>query len=327
MSVPCTAAITVGHVDDFQDGTVQHWRIGQPSSFPKNIADAGPQGVGDRALFTSNSQPGARPLLIVLNDMSTEFPGPGNWEGNWTAAGVRQISLDVRNPGTVMGASNLTLRLGIAGPGGTNAFGDVYITQGFVVPPDNQWHSLTYDVRPQDFTAVGIGSDVAAALAAVTQFRIFSNPLAEFIGSTMPNEFYLDNIRALGAAARVPGDYSGNGTVDAADYTLWRDTLGQAVAPGSGADGSGPGGTPDGMINTLDYDFWRARFGNSAAGNVASHPADAPVPEPHAWLLMTGLFAAKIRWGRRHALAPNRGTIKSTFGYAGHLPFCATPCL
>lgn len=295
MSLPSLAAITAGHVDDFQDGTTQQWRIGQPSSFPKNIADAGPQGVGDRALFTSNVQQGARPLLIVLNDMTTEFPGPGNWEGSWTAAGVQQISLDVRNPGTVTGASNLTLRLGIAGPGGANAFGDVYVTQGVVVPPDNQWHSLTYDVRPQDFTAVGIGSDVHVALAAVTQFRVFSNSFVEFIGSTMPNEFYLDNIRTIGASAAVAGDYNGNGLVDAADYTLWRASLGRAVAPGSGADGTGPGGTPDGMVDSLDYDFWRTRFGSSSASGAAGDQPGLPLPEPGSWVLLVGLVVVAGR--------------------------------
>ena len=49
---PALAEITVGHVDDFQDGTTQHWRIGQPNPFPKNVANAGPQGMGDHALFT-----------------------------------------------------------------------------------------------------------------------------------------------------------------------------------------------------------------------------------------------------------------------------------
>jgi signal transduction histidine kinase len=47
--------------------------------------------------------------------------------------------LDVRNPGTVSGATDLTMRLGIAGPGGASAFGDVYITDGISVPRDNQW--------------------------------------------------------------------------------------------------------------------------------------------------------------------------------------------
>ena len=31
----------------------------------------------------------------------------------------------------------------------------------------------------------------------------------------------------VGGSAGVDGDYNGNGVVDAADYTVWRDSLGQ----------------------------------------------------------------------------------------------------
>ena len=30
----------------------------------------------------------------------------------------------------------------------------------------------------------------------------------------------------------LPGDYNADGHVDAADYTIWRDTLGQSVTAG-----------------------------------------------------------------------------------------------
>ncbi len=291
---PALAEVTVGHVDDFQDATTQHWRIGQPNPFPKNVADSGPLGMGDHALFTTNTQAGSRSLLVVLNEDNQQFPGPANWEGDWTAAGVTQVSFDVRNPGTTLGASNLTMRLGIAGPGGAGSFGDVYITAGQIVPPDNNWHSLTFDVLASDLIAVGSGTDIPAALIDVTQFRIFSNPQDEFLGSAAPNEFYLDNIRAIGAPATVPGDYNQNGTVDAADYVLWRDMLNQNVTPGSGADGSGPAGEPDGIVNAHDYNFWRAHFGETAASAAASFHSSA-VPEPASWLLFAGFFAAISR--------------------------------
>ena len=69
------------------------------------------------------------------------------------------------------------------------------------------------------------------------------------------------------ADATLPptGDYNRNGTVDAADYPLWRDTLGQTVDPaGSGADGDG-----NGTVEQADYDIWRAAFGTIGyAGHV-----------------------------------------------------------
>ena len=51
--------------------------------------------------------------------------------------------------------------------------------------------------------------------------------------------------------AGVPGDYNGNGSVDPGDYVVWRKG---SIA----ADGTGPSGTPDGIVDALDYDYWRA---------------------------------------------------------------------
>jgi hypothetical protein len=66
------------------------------------------------------------------------------------------------------------------------------------------------------------------------------------------------------------GDYNNNGVVDAADYTVWRDTLGQSVTRFSGADGDG-----DSTIGQGDYSFWKARFGNivgvSATGDYSGN--------------------------------------------------------
>jgi hypothetical protein len=75
----------------------------------------------------------------------------------------------------------------------------------------------------------------------------------------------------------VPGDYNNNGTVDAADYVLWRD----------GGPLENEGDTP-GTVNQADYDFWRARFGATAGGGAALQ--SATVPEPASvWMLLCGV--------------------------------------
>ena len=291
----CIAEISVGHVDNFQDGTTQHWRLGQTGgTVPNSVEDEGPLGVGDYALYFASGSFPLPPRAAVINESDQGFPGPGNWQGNWTAAGVTQISLDVRNGGTLPNTGTLTLRLGISGPGPPSSFGEVYITDGVSVPRDNNWHSLVFDVLAADFQPVGIGTDVNAALAAVTQFRIIHQPGEDFRGELEPAEFYLDNIRAIGASTMVPGDYNGNGEVDAADYVVWRKMLNQSVTPGSGADGTGPGGTPDGVVNDLDYSFWRSRFGSTSAAGSAASEATA-VPEPTAWTLVLFLMPLIVR--------------------------------
>ena len=63
----------------------------------------------------------------------------------------------------------------------------------------------------------------------------------------------------------LPGDYNFNGVVDAADYSVWRDTVGSTND--LRADGSGAAaGVPDGVVDELDYDFWKANFGNVLRG-------------------------------------------------------------
>jgi hypothetical protein len=76
----------------------------------------------------------------------------------------------------------------------------------------------------------------------------------------------------------LTGDYNGNGAVDAADYVVWRDTLGLPVAPSSGADGNGNGTIDDG-----DYAVWRANFGQAGGGGAVAAAlvlSGSSVPEP-----------------------------------------------
>jgi hypothetical protein len=66
-------------------------------------------------------------------------------------------------------------------------------------------------------------------------------------------------VQAFVTLPALPGDYNQNGVVDAADYTRWRDTLGQTgLVPYSGADGNG-----DGTIGPEDYQVWKEHFGQT----------------------------------------------------------------
>ena len=80
-------------------------------------------------------------------------------------------------------------------------------------------------------------------------------------------------LRTIGNSANTPllGDYNLNGSVDAADYIVWRNSLGQSVPPFSGSDGD-----YDAIVDQGDYAVWRANFGRSAAAVAdAAFLADA----------------------------------------------------
>ncbi len=56
-----------------------------------------------------------------------------------------------------------------------------------------------------------------------------------------------------------PGDYNGDGNVDAADYTVWRDNLGSTSNLDADGDGSG-------TVDAADYTVWTSNFGDSGEG-------------------------------------------------------------
>jgi hypothetical protein len=83
-----------------------------------------------------------------------------------------------------------------------------------------------------------------------------------------------------GLAEKSLGDFNRDGAVDAADFIVWRKSLGQ-TGNGLAADSNN-----DGQIDAGDYHVWRANFGRTAAsGANTSLDSSTAVPEPQAGLL------------------------------------------
>ncbi len=87
----------------------------------------------------------------------------------------------------------------------------------------------------------------------------------------------------------LAGDYNKDHVVDAADYTVWRDTLGEEGYL-LAVDGNG-----DGLVNNLDYDLWVNHFGETWSLPVMS----TSVPEPTGATLCC--LGALLMAGRRSA--------------------------
>lgn len=93
------------------------------------------------------------------------------------------------------------------------------------------------------------------------------------------------------------GDYNLDGAVNAADYTVWRDALGNLVPPGTMADANA-----NGRVDALDYQLWRRHFGKSAADFSDHGQSKAAIPEPTS-LVLVGCIASTLTSLRR--FAPN----------------------
>jgi hypothetical protein len=89
----------------------------------------------------------------------------------------------------------------------------------------------------------------------------------------------------------LPGDYSGNGIVDATDYSIWRNTLGSTTDLRANGDNTGQSA---GKIDAADYSIWKTNFGRHAASGAGS-ASGVPEPASFALLLATGLSLAGFR--------------------------------
>jgi hypothetical protein len=85
----------------------------------------------------------------------------------------------------------------------------------------------------------------------------------------------------------IAGDFTGDGVVDAADYSVYRDKLGTASTPFTGADATG-----DGLVTAADLAAWNANYGMSVTINPPA--ASAAIPEPVSMLLSAGLALSSL---------------------------------
>ncbi|TWT36985.1 Matrixin [Posidoniimonas corsicana] len=108
---------------------------------------------------------------------------------------------------------------------------------------------------------------------------------ARVMGGDDNVQFYELRLSAAAPLLVLAGDYNGDGVVDAADYTVWRDSLGQS-GQSLAADGNG-----DLLVDSADYGLWRSNFGESAATVGLAENA----PEPAAVLLLASGGLACLR--------------------------------
>ena len=136
-----------------------------------------------------------------------------------------------------------------------------------------------------DFDKIGVQQDLQFLYHEVGTGGFFRTGLVEYV------------------QIAVDGDYNHNGIVDAADYTVWRNTLGSTSDLRANGDNTGASAN---KIDQADYAFWKSHFGNTS-GSGSGSSAAAAVPEPSA-LGLLGLLAIALVLGSRCHDKRARGT-------------------
>ncbi len=134
--------------------------------------------------------------------------------------------------------------------------------------------------------AAGGTSAFQALLNPTRLGSLFASYTLNLSGENLPgaqNQTLTLQLMASVIPAGIAGDYNENGSIDAADYTLWREANGtSAVLPNDSTPGS---------VTQADYDVWVNNFGAGAA-------AASAVPEPAALGLLVlaigALFSARL---------------------------------
>jgi hypothetical protein len=114
--------------------------------------------------------------------------------------------------------------------------------------------------------------------------RIDSNT-RDAIEAAIPNRLgYFDGLSFSSYPQPTFGDYNGDTVVDAADYVLWRKTVGSDYYLNNSGDESDDSAA---VVDTADYNLWRSRFGQTPDGASAlASSSNTTVPEPASLMLL-----------------------------------------
>lgn len=177
-------AVVPGQLDSFQDGSLHGWSNGPNNPAPPLwLASGGPAGDGDAFMRLSASGAGPGGKLVAIS-------GPG-WAGDYLAAGVTAITMDLRN----FGATDLALRLLVEGDAGSLAWSSSAVLLG----TGSGWSGAAFSLSPADLG----GNQPALALASAHRIRLYHGQTAGFPGQDIVALLGVDNIAAVPEPAAV----------------------------------------------------------------------------------------------------------------------------
>lgn len=173
-------AITLGQVDDFQDGTLQGWSGGTSLT---NRPNGGPNGAGDRYLEVESfggSGPGSNMATFNTNQ----------WSGNYIAANVKAVQVHMKN----FSNTPLHMRVVVFGQGGSRWTSKNEYTH--IIPANSDWVRLTFFLTEDSLMRVLGSEDYATVMSNNRQLMFRHDPVGSSGGSPIAAVLGIDNITA-----------------------------------------------------------------------------------------------------------------------------------
>jgi hypothetical protein len=195
--------IAPGQIDNFQNGSTNGWTDGHGGTNVANVATGGPAGAGDKYLQVSSGSFDSVSRLITFNQ--------SQWLGNYVAAKVVGLKMDLKNFGTSAVPIRIAIREGPSGPS-TPGYAS---TTAFNLPVDGQWHkAVFFSLTAGTLTPINGPQPLATDLTSVKDFRLLSSSSPSILGDVINARIGVDNISPI-----LLGDLNFSGTRSAADIS------------------------------------------------------------------------------------------------------------
>ncbi len=269
-----TVNVTAGGLDN----------AGQLNTIGGTVQFAGPStnqtGGEINAINAALSFPGGLTNNGKLNLINTTVDGNVTSGAGGSAALVGSNSFGDNL--TLNGASTLFIDIAGAAPGEFDV-----VTVGGTATLDGV---LSVTLTGGFVPSLGAQFEVLSASQIIDQGLTLGGPAAGLFTMTIGATGVI-----LQAGPGLTGDYNGDGRVDAGDYTVWRNHVGQ-----TGGLANDPIG---GVIGAAHYLQWKDHYGQSILSS-AVNSAPQQVPEPQAWAMLA--LAVAIQVARARGRVPDK---------------------
>ena len=226
-----------------------------------------PSGIHTFAVRASNlSLIEGSTRTIAESELDLYFPTGADWNERhqlWVVGYTQEIAA---------GIHGLQVPEASACLGGAQPDGETYRELGpsFISIYDAEWNEIeTIALNDGDYAfRVMLETEGDDIYVAYDEMDLYAwNPTSQA---------KLEHFRITAQSPGVPGDYNEDGTVNAADYNVWRDKLGSNIL----LPNEDPSTTP-GIVTEEDYLFWKSHFGDTSGSESST-----TVPEPATALLV-----------------------------------------